>query len=278
MLAFLVSTTANASKFNNETGDYRLQYNFSYEVFKDLEPFPEDFYEIKSLFETQQITASKLTKSYYQPEVLQSWNSTLKKIYEKNKQYENQGIFIYPSRFDIFNIHINDSLIISALIYAHPGVSTFQGTEIYFEYNETIVNVETLSNTTYVLGPTQPVFNSLWMQLIEFKISILDDKYNTTIKIRERNPSDEFNEKYKEKYGKQNYSECISLLSEKIDRCRIYIHSDYIPEKETVSSESNSFIIPFIPLLIGIIILIVILSLGLKYDKKKAEREKQWQK
>jgi len=277
MLTFLVSTIANASNFNEDTGDYRPQYSFSYELFKELLPFPEDFFQIKTLFDTQRILASKLDKEYFQPELLPTWNSTLKKIYEKNKLYENQGIFIYPSRFDVYGINKNDTFTISAFIYAHPGVSTYQGTETYLKYNESLVNATIITNNTYVLGPTQPVFSPLWMQVIEIKVKILDDRKNTTIKIKERNPPDEFNEKYKEIYGEKNYSACVSLLSEEIDRCRIHIHRKEIPKEKPEESNFMSFIVNTIlpGFLIFIIAVFIVLFLRLKYDKAKREREKQ---
>lgn len=114
----------------------RPDYPFSDDVFSELEPFPDDFYDIKTLFATQMITASHLSSSYYQPELLPLWNITATDIYGTDKIHANQGIFLYPSRFDIYNLPVDDSLTLSTLIYAYPGVNTYQGTEIYFTYDE----------------------------------------------------------------------------------------------------------------------------------------------
>jgi hypothetical protein len=274
MLTFLVSATATASTFNEYTGDYRPQYSFSFDVFKDLPPFPQDFWSIKKLFDTQEIFASYLVKDYFQPEILPTWNSTFIKIYSTNKTFANQGIFMYPSRFSVYNINKNDSIYLSTLIYSCPGVSTYQGTEIYLDYNDSKINASLTGETIFVLGPTYPVFNKQWMQLLELKITIIDDKGDSVVNIRERDPSDIINDEYTKFYGKTNYSACASLLSEETNRCSIFIYGkDINLQKDT--KESNFFINLIFFIFIIILIILAIYYIGHKYEKAKRESSKE---
>lgn len=247
----------------------RPDYSFSDDIFSELEPFPNDFWEIERLFSTQSIMASQLNESYFQPEILPSWNEICNDIYGTNKVFANQGIFIYPSHFDVYNSHIDDTLKISALIYAHPGVSTYQGTEIFLDFNKEVVNVILLTNKTYVLGPTYPVFNNTWMQVLELEITIIDDKENTTISIRERDPPYKIDKEFKNKYGKDNYSKCQSLLSEEVNRCTIYIHGQQGEKAESqVVDDLNMFTI----VLVGFVILFLFLILQYVYRQRRRKR------
>lgn len=245
----------------------RPDYSFSDDVFSELEPFPDDFWEIERLFSSQSIRASQLNESYFQPEILPTWSDICNDIYGTDKVFANQGIFIYPSRFDVYNSRVGNTLRISALIYAHPGVSTYQGSEVFLDFNKEVVNVTLLTNKTYVLGPTYPVFNNTWMQLLELKITIIDDKENTTVSIRERDPPYKTDKEFKNKYGKDNYSKCQSLLSEEVNRCTIYIHAR---QGEKVESQVVDDLNTFTIVLVGFVLfLFLILQYVYKQRRKK---------
>jgi hypothetical protein len=276
LLTFLVSATATAN-INNVTGDYRPQYIFlsnNYNPFIELESFPEDFWDIREQFATQNILASHLGKNYYQPELLQPvWNQSCMEWYGSNKIYDFQGIFIYPSRFDVYNIHNNDSLIISAFIYAHPCVNTFQGTQIYLVFDAEAVRVELLTNDTYVLSSTYPVFHPGWMQVVELRFTILDENKSSNIAIREKDPPFGFNEAMKNIYGAENYSECQELLSERINVCTVFIYGrGELFNQSGQLEQSNSISIPVI---IGGFIIFLIMMLWLKYVIYKRRKDRQ---
>jgi len=236
----------------------RPHYNFSSSVFEDLPSFPGDFYQVKHLLDTQQILASQLSEDYYQPELLPSWNTICNSIYASNKTYSYNGVFIYPSRFDIYNAKTNDTIILSALVYAHPGVSTYQGTQLYLVYNDKIVTAHLLTNDIYILSPTYPKFIPGWMQLVEFKITILDNTKNTTVQIKERDPPPEINDRYRQIYGVENYSQCTSLLSEKISRCTIYIHGTPVEEQQTIHNNSYYSCVTYVTLFLAFITLSIV--------------------
>ena len=235
----------------------RPHYNFSDSVFEDLPPFPDDFYQVKHLFDTQKILASQLSEDYYQPELLPTWNTICDRIYSSNKTYSYNGVFIYPSRFDIYNAKTNDTIILSALVYAHPGTSTYQGTQLYLVYNNKTVTAHLLTNNIYILSPTYPKFIPGWMQLVEIKITILDDTKNTTVQVKERDPPPEINDRYRQIYGSDSYSQCTSLLSEKISRCTIYIHGTPVNAQQITYNPYYPHIIHALLFLTLILLLIV---------------------
>lgn len=281
-LILLTSATALATpKINTITGDYRPQYSFlssEYNPFVDLESFPDDFWDIRTKFATQSVLASKLGKAYYQPELLQpSWNASCEDWYSNNgKNYDFQGIFVYPSRFDVYNIHNGDTLTVSAFIYAHPCVSTYQGTEVYLTYNEEAVDVELLTDDVYVLGPTYPVFDPKWIQIIEFKLTILDENISSEIAVREHDPPYDFNQAMKDTYGRDNYSACQELLSEKMNRCTVFLYSEAISQNE--SKDNSGVVVPFEIIVGGVIggcITVLLLVLWLKYGIRRRRRRNQ---
>lgn len=272
LLTCLVSATATAN-INPVTGDYRPQYDFlsnDYNPFSELQPFPEDFWDVRLSFATQKVVANKLGNEYYQPELLQpSWNATCEDWYGSDKLYDYQGIFIYPSRFDIYNIHDGDTFTLSALIYAHPCVSTFQGTKVYLTFNDEAVQAELLSDDIYVLGPTYPHFNESWMQLIEWEITVLDEHQESKIAIREKDPPYAFNQEMKDKYGRSNYSACQEILSERLNRCTVYLHG----EADDTIVEKEEFPWTNVGIAIGGFIIFVILTLWLKHVLRKRKKQ-----
>ena len=65
----------------------RPDYDYTYDPFMYLEPFPDDFYEIKELFDTQRVTATHLSEKYYQPELIPGWQYS-HKFYEDERRYK----------------------------------------------------------------------------------------------------------------------------------------------------------------------------------------------
>jgi len=252
----------------------RPYYTYGYDAYAELPSFPDDFFEIQSLLSSQSIQASQIDVSYYQPEILPTWSSMHEEIYGSEKTYANQGIFIYPSRFDVYGSISNETINLSALVYAHPGVSTYQGTELYLVCNESLADAQFTCNPIYLLGPTYPVFKIGWMQLITFSFTIYDEYKNITISIKERDPPEIKEKEFKEQYGKA-YSACGSLLSESIDRCRVYIHGKGERNETKEETTKNIFhISSLIPFFI-IFALLMFVSWLIYALRKKKEREQE---
>lgn len=247
----------------------RPNYSFSDDVFNELEPFPNDFWEIKSLLSSQSIMASQLNESYYQPELLPMWSYWAKRVYSNGSNtFGSYGIFIYPSLFNINNVQEGDVIDVSALIYTNWGIQMYQGAEIYFTYPDHI-EVELLEpcNSNILLSPTYPQFIQGWMQLIEIRIHINEEK-NATINIAERTPIGEYDSEWKDTY-QPNYTSGSSLISQRISKCQIKLT---VPEKEVVEGniyDYSMYVILFI------VIAAVILSLGITYDRHKKKDKKR---
>lgn len=271
ILILLLSSTITVvgSSFNDETNDYRPKYNFSYDVFDNLFYFPEDFFDIKLLLETQQIMPSTLSFFYYQPELIPSWEYYVEKVYENQKQYARYGMSVYPSRFDIFGFEKGTTTKVSTFVYSNFGVQVYQGVEIYLSYDEKKADARLLTNSTCILSPTYPKFIRGWMQLIEIEITALEQG-NLTISICEDKVSNP--EYYKEIYGQNNFTTGGSVLGLRIPRSTIYTYASPLVEE---AEEETDFMFTFIynylfPIIIVLFILIMIYG-GFRFVKKEKE-------
>ena len=248
--------------------DNRPNYSFSDEVFKELPEFPEDFFDVKDLFASQEITASQLGRSYYQPELIPSWDYWAEVVYTNgSKSFGNYGVFIYPSRFSVFNIDEGDTIELSMLIYAHLGIKFYQGVRLNFSEEET-ANIKLMypESRDIILSPTAPYFRSGWMQLVEIQIDIKEKK-NCTIEIMEENPSKQKDDEWRETYD--NYTSSTGLLSQRVPRCKIYLYALEEPvEKETVYGNYIVYMIIFI-------LAFILIGIYLYWSRHEKERRRE---
>src|SRR4030042_5262577 len=239
--------------------DYRLQYNFSDDVFKEIPPFPKDFWTKKALFDTQQIIAEQLTPEYYlQPELYPGWESCKNDVFNTTKLHYTgtYGASVYPSRFTIQNIKVNESTKISALLYTAFGVELYQGLQLEILYNHSALKVTQFSpqSDLYLLEPTYPYFHQNWSRIIIFEIQLLQ-KGNYTIEAYERLPDEATDQAWKTTYGSQ-YTSGGSYLGLQIPKMRIYV---YGPLKEDIADPSKNGKLtdnfPFVLIIIALIII-----------------------
>jgi len=259
------------AEYNPITKDYRPLYYFGYEPFKELSSFPEDFWIRKHLFDTQQIFAERLTDEYLQPEIIPGW------FFWCNKTYGDQdprmvgvyGISIYPSRFDVFNIKVNDTINISALLYTSFGVELYQGAKIVADYNETAIELELIQpeGNIFLLKPTYPYFNENWCYKINYKIKLLKPG-DYEIKLYEELPPKSIDEAWKEEY-KNKYTSGGSLLGLEIPKMKIFIYGP-TPEEHAINEQEDKGTAINFPLMIVLfIILITCYIWGYYYVRRK---------
>jgi len=245
----------------------RPDYSFSDDVFNELEPFPDDFWEIKRLLSSQSIMVSQLNESYYQPEILPMWDYWAEIVYSNNSNtFGSYGIFIYPSLFKINNVQEGDVIDISALIYTNWGIQMYQGAEIYFTYPDHIeVELIKPTNPNILLSPTYPQFLPGWMQLIKIRIHVNEEK-SADVNIAERFPIDEYENEWRETY-QPYYTSGSSLISQRIPKCRIKLT---LPEKEVVEGGNYDYSVHVILFITAITaILSIVIVVWIKYDRHK---------
>ena len=201
----------------------RPAYGFSDDVFAHLPDFPDDFYEVKLLFETQQITAEQLSREYYQPEMLPGWIYWHDRIYNdlEYNVFGRYGVSMYPSRFDVFNVEEGEVFSISALMYAELGIKFIQGVRLQVMDNE-MVQVDVIHPQEHVLlMPTYPQFQVGWMQPVVFQFRVLAEG-ETIVQIMEEMPSELQETLWVEQYGK-SYVGFNNLVSG-MPRLSVYLH------------------------------------------------------
>ena len=228
----IIASTASAiDEYNEETGDYRPKYTFSYDVFKELPSYPMDFTLRKNLFRTQEITARQLTPAYYlQPELLPGWDDWHDKIYGTNRSMiGTYGISMYPSRFDIVGMEVGETVNVSALLYSGFGVEIYQGALLEAVYDSTVVDVEMTdpASNVFLLPPTYPFFNASWCKVVVYQIKLLKEG-STTIDMMERKPPDDIETEYQTLYGNK-YISGGSILGLRVPKVRIYIVGSSTP-------------------------------------------------
>jgi len=238
IIAVVITTSILVLTINvSGQGNYRPQYSFFDDVFKELPSFPEDFFEIKHLIETQQIMPHQLNSSYYlQPEILPNWNYCAEAYYNRtNDNIGQYGLSLYPSRFDIYNAEYT-TIHLSAILYCNPGISKYQGAGISHSCDNENINVS-ISKDNVLLEPTYPYFHGNWSTTIKFTISI-KEKTDATVNIMETEPDDYNNTLWKQQYGKE-YVTGNSILSQRVPKLTIHLHND-IDECENNSNANNN--------------------------------------
>lgn len=273
---------AKETYYNPVTNDYRPLYNFTYDVFKYLPPFPKDFYAKEQLFSTQQITASRLTDEYLQPEILPSWSYLCERAYgDSNPHYTGMyGVNLYPSRFDVFNIEVGESVNISTLLYTPPGIEIYQGVCIEPSYNNSKLRIilKQPQSKYILLYPTYPCYNSQWCQIIEYKITLLQPG-NHTIEFYETLIPEEIDQAWREDY-KGRYTSGGSILSLEVPKMKIFLYGIDSSENNNVADmeqkDDEQFETPIFYYLF--IIIIMVFAWGIFYArirKKRAESKRK---
>lgn len=237
-------------------------YGFSDEVFACLPDFPDDFYEVKVLFETQQVTAKQLNEKYYQPEMLPGWGYWHDRIYNNSKYdvFGRYGVSMYPSRFDVFDVEQGEVFTISALMYAELGIQYIQGVRLHVMDNE-MVQVDILEPREHVLLlPTYPVFELGWMQLVVLQFRILQEG-ETVVKVSEEKPSELQHTLWKEQYG-SSYVGFNNLVSG-MPRLSVYLHPPDRPVSLEDTEEQTTMLY-----IVGFVV-VALIVLGLLYAISK---------
>lgn len=245
---------------------HRPDYPFSDEVFEELPPFPEDFYEINSLFLNRDITAWHLGEDYLQPELIDTWDYWSTEVYGKNKsRFGIYGASFYPSAYSFANVKEGDVIDLSGFIKADWGIQYLQGCSIYIPDVEGLDIELVHPEKEILLQPTYPKFIEGWIQKILIEITVLEEN-NYSFKVYEGVPSNYTNSFWKGLYG----DDYISLGS--LVRLSMTINL-YMPEKNQFAQENKS-LSTFIGFAIVVIILLaLIVYLFRKYDAKR-ERNK----
>lgn len=262
--------------------DYRPSYNFSADVFKELPAFPIDFQAKKKLFDGQKIVAEQLTPEYYlQPEIMPGWNQWKDQIFGGDDIHWTgiYGVSIYPSRFDIFNIKINDTARVSAILSPALGVEVFQGLQLELIYNHSALSIKQISpeNTSVLLEPTYPYFYKNWSQIIVFELRLLA-KGDYTVLVYEELPARSLDTYWKEKY-KPLYTAGGSILGMTIPKMKICVHGP-VNETPIIEKPVNKGIYSDgLPYLIGLLLMLITCCIiggvyAIKKRQKKISEEK----
>lgn len=211
----------------------RPVYSFSDDVFSMLPVFPDDFYDIKSLYTSSRINATRLDDSYLQPEMLPNWMFFANKTYYDNVQMGSYGIFCYPSHLSIGNISSGDSFVLSTLIYALWGIHFYQGTNIIFNHSSD-VNVTLLepSSPVMLFSPTYPRFLPGWMQVLCFRVDIGVEGEHF-VDVFNSKPSSIVNDEFKSLYG-DKYVSGMGLLSLSTPCLRVDIYPPIRDERGSI--------------------------------------------
>lgn len=226
---------------------YRPIYLFSDEVFKNLPPIPDDFYEIKKLYATQTLQDyDRLTLNYYlQPEFYPWWFDIANETYTRDPRIHGKfGAGFYPSKV---NITIQQGLTfdLTTLLYTSPGVETYQGTLIEVSYDKNLIEVQILEPTPteiesqnplphlsfnpeepsffLLLKPTYPYFNSDWVKKFKIRITALKPG-NTTLTIKNSKPPEEIDNYYIDLYGRENYTSGNTFFGMNLPAFKAKIH------------------------------------------------------
>lgn len=229
----------------------RPVYSFSDDVFSELPVFPEDFFDIKSLYDTQRINATRLGDEYLQPELLTNWMFFANKTYGEGVQMGSYGIFCYPSHFSVGNMSKGDSIILSTLIYAMWGIHFYQGTDLIFNHTSG-VNVTLLKPTSSVilLSPTYPKFLVGWMQVLQFRVDI-DKTGEHLISLFNCKPSSVVDDEFRSIYDGL-YVSGMGLLSSETPCLRIHVYPP-VPVAESGIPLSYYFSLFIVFVIIGFI-------------------------
>ena len=260
MIIILIITSTIVS------ADHRPNYSFDNSVFDDLPVFPEDFYEIKSLFETSKITAWKMGEEYLQPELIPRWNYWSKEIYA-DENYSHFGIYglaFYPSWMHIYDVQAGDHFNLSVFAIADWGIKFYQGCRIAIpEIDGLDIELISPANQNLLLSPTYPFIEG-WMQKVLVHIHVLKTG-NYTIKITETKPQIYAHEYWSETLG----DDYVALGGLTQSAWTIYLHQ---PPVEHVNAENKGLLTFMGFALTGIIAIAIIAYILRKLDGKRKEQ------
>lgn len=217
---------------------YRPDYPFDDAVFSELPPFPEDFWDIKTLFVNQQISAWHIGDAYLQPELIPNWDYWSTEVYG-NKNYSRFGVYgasFYPSQFDIVNVKKGDVLNISFFIKADWGIRYLQGCSIYIPKVEGLDIKLVHPSKEILLQPTYPKFLKGWIQKVLIQVKVLEEN-DYSFRLYEGVPSEYTNRVWKEEYG----NDYVSLGT--LTRLSILINLYAEPDKSSVEEAGNGAIL-----------------------------------
>jgi len=164
------------------------------EVYKNLPPFPKDFYEIDALLTFSKfIDLRVLGPEYYkQPEFIPEWESegvTLMRNPEKGR-YGIWGWGAYPADQGYTALAGDD---FTAITYFHTSwnIQSYQGMqmEALFPEQGSVNGIPisqdsnevknyfdvSLSPSAFVIGPTFPIFDENWTQRVDVMVKISPD-------------------------------------------------------------------------------------------------------
>lgn len=202
----------SASILGNAEESYRPSYPIDDEVFALLPSFPNDFFEIKTLFEQGSISALRLGDEYLQPELIPTWDYYSERVYgDKNySQFGKYGISFYPHFVNYKNVERGDIMNLSVLIRADWGIKFYQGCHIKIPEVEGVdIALVHPINYDVLLSPTYPQFVPGWLSIASFSINVLKTgDYHFT--IEEGKPSKLSSETWSNMYG-ANYTDVGSL-------------------------------------------------------------------
>lgn len=247
--------------------NYRPDYPFSDDVFSELPPFPEDFWDISSLFVNQQISAWHLGDAYLQPELIPTWDYWSTEVYgdENYSRFGVYGASFFPSQFDIVNVDEGEVLNISFFIKADWGIRFLQGCSIYIPDVEGL-DIELIEpKKEILLQPTYPRFLEGWIQKVWVQIKVLE-RDNYSFKIYEGVPSEYTNGVWKELYS----NDYISLGT--LTRLSITINLYAEEDKSAVAEDEGIHTLVWFSFC-AVILLVFIAFLFRRYDATRKRNE-----
>ena len=279
LLLATFTVTSEAVVIVVSASDYRPQYNFSDDVFKEIPVFPDDFWIKKQLFDTQQIVAEQLTPEYYlQPELYPGWDYFKNDVFNESKLHYTgtYGASVYPSRFTIQNIKVNETTRVSAVLYTAFGVELFQGLQLDILYNHSALKVAQITpqSNLCLLEPTYPYFYQNWSRIIIFEIQLLQTG-NHTAEVYEKLPEETADKAWKTTYG-DLYISGGSYLGLQVPKMIIYVYgpvADAGSDSINTGRTENNF--PFVIILIALIIICCSIATGVYIHGRIKKKQQQ---
>ncbi len=240
----------------------RPHYSFCSCVFSNLPEYPEDFIEIKNLFNSGKLDIHRLSPAYYtQPEFYPNWNSIANITYSNKTHYGVYGFNIYPSSYSIYT-QAGETHDIYAFLNNNFGISVKTGVQLNISFNSSIVSIKQIQPTTpyFLLDETYPNFQPNWSQLLHLQITILKN-ISTNISIYNAPPPSFIDSIWRELYP-NNYTTPGTFASSIPNlKIKITTPTDTIPPEKI--EEQNTILI------IGILITSIMVGLGIWLKRKK---------
>ena len=199
-------------KYNDKTGDYRPEYELSkkryLDIFGELPPFPEDFFDISSLIYSGRITDySRIDKEYYlQPEFYPAWFSAINEsyIYNDPLRWTTQGYGCYPCIKEV-EVPKGKTVVINTYFRTGYATESYQGLIIHpylpdvakdmrgntmFEQSSNVdkylsVRITNPDNPTYEKFKDELLVDNVgeedWFVILKPTYQVITDKYGKPI-------------------------------------------------------------------------------------------------